>query len=157
MDVYSVEHNVKAQQLFTENFTGVWNVSYTLQKFGLTIDYTGNVYSPMRLPLVGENDPRNEFSPWWSIQNIQLTKKFDNGFEIYGGVKNLLNWTPNRGNPFIIARSFDPFDNDVQFDSNGQAMVTPDNPYGLTFDPTYVYGPNQGARGFLGLRYTFSP
>jgi len=33
-------------------------------------------------------------------------------------------------------------------------MVTPDNPYGLTFDPDYVYGPNQGIRGFLGLRYT---
>jgi len=32
-------------------------------------------------------------------------------------------------------------------------MVTPGNPYALTFDPTYVYGPNQGIRGFLGIRW----
>ena len=32
-------------------------------------------------------------------------------------------------------------------------MPTADNPYALTFDPSYVYGPNQGIRGYLGLRY----
>ena len=74
--------------------------------------------------------------------------------EFYGGVKNLLNWTPNKGNPFIIARSNDPFDKQVKFDGNGNALVTSDNPYGLTFDPNYVYGPNQGARVFLGLRFS---
>lgn len=155
MDVYSMEEKEKKRQLFTEQFTGVWSLAYTFEKIDLTIDYTGNVYSPMRLPLLSPMDPRNEMSPWWSIQNIQISKKFRNGFEIYGGVKNLLNWTPNKGNPFIIARSEDPFDEQVQFNASGQAMVTPNNPYGLTFDPTYVYGPNQGIRGFLGVRYTF--
>ncbi len=155
MDVYSVENDVKTRQLFTERFTGVWNIGYTIKKIGLTIDYTGNVYSSMRLPLLSDTDPRREYSPWWSIQNIQLTKKFEFGLELYGGVKNLLNWTPNKGNPFLIARSFDPFDKNVQFDASGQAMATPNNPYGLTFDPSYVYGPNQGARAFLGVRYTF--
>lgn len=153
MDVYSVENGQKASQMFTENFTGVWSVGYTFSSIGLSIDYTGNIYSPMRLPLLSAEDPRNEYSPWWSIQNIQITKKFKKGFEIYGGVKNLLNWTPNKGNAFIIARSNDPFDKNVQFGANGEALVTPENPYGLTFDPTYVYGPNQGIRGFLGLRY----
>ncbi|HRO74970.1 MAG TPA: TonB-dependent receptor [Crocinitomicaceae bacterium] len=155
MDVYSVENDVKTRQLFTERFTGVWNIGYTIKKIELTIDYTGNVYSSMRLPLLSDTDPRREYSPWWSIQNIQLTKKFEFGLELYGGVKNLLNWTPNKGNPFLIARSFDPFDKNVQFDASGQAMATPNNPYGLTFDPSYVYGPNQGARAFLGVRYTF--
>lgn len=155
MDVYSVENGIKEWQMFSEHFTGVWNVGYTFNNIGLTIDYTGNVYSPMRLPLISDLDPRSEHSPWWSIQNIQITKKFKQGLEIYGGVKNLLNWTPNKGNPFIIARTHDPFDNDVVFDANGQAVATPDNPYALTFDPAYVYGPNQGIRGFLGVRYTF--
>ena len=109
----------------------------------------------MRLPLLSSEDPRDEYSPWWSIQNIQITKKFKNGFELYGGVKNLLNWTPNKGNPFIISRSNDPFDKNVQFGAQGEALVTTDNPYGLTFDPTYVYGPNQGIRGFIGVRYAF--
>ncbi len=153
MDVYSVENDIRVPQLFTEKFTGVWNIGYALNRIGLTIDYTGNVYSPMRLPLLSAADPRKEYSPWWSIQNIQLTKKIRSNIEIYGGVKNLLNWTPNKGNPFIIARANDPFDKDVQFDNTGQAMVTPGNPYALTFDPTYVYGPNQGIRGFLGIRW----
>lgn len=153
MDVYSKEDGERIRQLFTEKFTGTWNIGYTFRKSGLTLDYTGNLYGPMRLPLLSSTDPRSEYSPWWSIQNIQLTKKLRDGIEIYGGVKNLLNWTPNKGNPFIIARAHDPFDKNVQFDSSGQAMVTPDNPYGLTFDPSYVYGPNQGIRGFLGLRY----
>lgn len=155
MDVYREENTKRTRQLFTENFTGVWNIGYTINSIGLTIDYTGNVYSPMRLPLLSATDPRSEYSPWWSIQNIQLTKKFKKGLEIYGGVKNLLNWTPNKGNPFIIARTNDPFDKEVQFDQNGQAIATSDNPYGLTFDPTYVYGPNQGIRGFIGIRYNF--
>ena len=81
-----------------------------------------------------------------------MTKKFDNGIEIYGGIKNLLNFTPPAD---AIARSFDPFDKNVNFDSNGQVIATPGNPNRLTFDPSYVFAPNQGIRGFLGFRYTF--
>jgi outer membrane receptor for ferrienterochelin and colicins len=109
----------------------------------------------MRLPILSELDPRKPYSPWWSIQNIQLTYDGIKNLQIYGGVKNLLNWTPNKGNPFIIARTHDPFDKKVQFDENGKVIPTPDNPYALTFDPTYVYAPNQGTRFFFGLRYSF--
>ena len=156
LDVYSKTAGIKERQLFTEKFSGVWNVGYTLKNLGLTIDYTGNLYSPMKLPLLSATDPRKEYSPTWSIQNIQLTKAFQNGLSVYGGVKNLLNWTPNKGNPFIIARANDPFDKNVQFDTNGKAMATADNPYGLTFDPTYIYGPNQGIRGFIGIKYNLT-
>ena len=69
-------------------------------------------------------------------------------------IKNILDWTPNKGNPFIIARANDPFDQDVQYDPNGNVLATPSNPYALTFDPGYVYAPNQGIRTFFGLRYT---
>jgi outer membrane receptor for ferrienterochelin and colicins len=90
------------------------------------------------------------------MQNIQLTKRLGGSFELYGGIKNLLNWTPVQGNPFLIARAEDPFDKNVEYDGNGQVLPTPSNPYALTFDPTYVYAPNQGRRLFLGLRYTLS-
>jgi outer membrane receptor for ferrienterochelin and colicins len=140
------------QQILSENFTGTWAVSYKIKPWNLALDYTGNVYSPMRLPLLGPSDPRRAHSPWWSIQNIQAVFSGLRNIEIYSGVKNLLNWTPNRGNPFIIARSHDPFDKEVQFDVNGQVLATPNNPHALTFDPTYVYGPNQGLRLFLGVR-----
>lgn len=154
MDVSKTENHVTTRQMLTEKFSGTWAISYRINKLFLDIDYTGNLYGPMRLPLLGELDPRREYSPTWSIQNIQFTFNKIKNMEFYAGVKNLLNWTPNKGNPFIIARSNDPFDKNVQFDAQGNALVTPDNPYGLTFDPSYVYGPNQGIRGFLGVRFT---
>ncbi|MFN5092825.1 MAG: TonB-dependent receptor [Bacteroidota bacterium] len=149
------ENGKTEQQILTENFTGIWAVSYKIKKAKLSVDYTGNVYSPMRLPILGDSDPRRPNSPWWSIQNIQLTFDGFKNFQIYGGVKNLLNWTPNKGNPFIIARANDPFDKDVQFGSNGQVIATANNPNALTFDPNYVYAPNQGVRVFFGVRYSF--
>ncbi|WP_339653904.1 TonB-dependent receptor [Flavobacterium frigidarium] len=154
MDVSKTEDEVTTRQILTEKFSATWAISYRINKLFLDIDYTGNVYGPMRLPLLGDLDPRSEYSPTWSIQNIQFTfNKFKN-IEIYGGVKNLLNWTPNKSNPFIIARADDPFDKNVQFDSSGNVQATADNPYALSFDPSYVYAPNQGIRTFIGLRYT---
>ena len=151
LDVSLDEEGQKVRQLLTERFSGVWTIGYDIQSLGLTVDYTGNVYSPMRLPLLGELDDRAEYSPWYSIQNIQLTKTFGDRWEIYGGVKNLLNFTPPANS---IARAFDPFDKGVEFDPSGQVIPTPENPNALTFDPTYVFAPNQGIRGFLGVRFT---
>ena len=144
---------ISQQQILTEKFTSTWAISYKIKRTHVSIDYTGNIYSPMRLPLLGPTDPRDSQSPWWSIQNIQFTYDRFRNINIYAGIKNFLNWTPNKGNPFIIARTNDPFDKDVQFDTNGHAIATTTNPYGLTFDPSYVYAPNQGARVFFGVRY----
>ncbi|WP_343705029.1 TonB-dependent receptor [Flavobacterium sp.] len=155
LDNKNVENGISERPYLTENFTGTWSISYKIQPWDLSMDYTGNVYSPMKLPLLSETDPRSPNSPWYSIQNIQFTYSGWKDFEIYGGIKNLLNFTPKQNNPFLISRTNDPFDKNVQYDSAGKVLVTPDNPYGLTFDTTYVYGQNQTIRGFLGLRYTF--
>lgn len=152
-DVYTNNDGEKRRQLLTERFSATWTVSHTFSGFPLTVDYTGKLYSPMQLPLLGDLDPRDEFSPWWSIQNIQLTY-MARGFEIYGGVKNLFDWTPDKEVPFLIARSNDPFDKNVSYDGQGNVVSTPNNPYALTFDPTYVYAPNQGIRGFFGVRFS---
>lgn len=151
MDVFSEEAGVKTQQILTESYSGVWNINYTFPLLDLKIDYTGNVYGPMRLPLLSDTDPRSAESPWWSIQNLQLTKRFGSDLEVYAGVKNLLNFTPPANS---IARAFDPFDRGVTFDDQGQVVPTSNNPNALTFDPSYVFAPNQGIRGFLGIRYT---
>ncbi len=151
MDVSIHENNIKKRQLLTESFSGVWSISYKIKKNRIKIDYTGNVYGPMKLPLLSELDPRKGESPWFSIQNIQVTKNIGASWEMYGGIKNILNFTPARNS---IARSFDPFDSGVVFNSSGEAIATANNPYALTFDPSYVYASNQGIRGFLGLRYT---
>ncbi|MEO9892609.1 TonB-dependent receptor [Aurantibacter sp.] len=155
-DVSQTENGITSRQILTESYTGTWNIGYNFRKIDLSIDYTGNIYGPMRLPTLGENDPRKDYSPTWSIQNIQFTYKGIKDFELYGGVKNLLDWTPNNGNPFIIARAHDPFDKNVTFDNNGDAVATANNPNALTFDPSYVYGPNQGIRTFFGVRYSLN-
>ena len=151
-DVSTVKDGRKEQQILTEKFTGTWAVSYKVKRLDVAIDYTGNIYGPMRLPLLGPTDPRKPNSPTWSLQNIQLVYTRFKKIEFYGGIKNILDFTPNKGNPFIIARTNDPFDKKVQFAANGKVVATPDNPYGLTFDPNYMYAPNQGRRGFFGMR-----
>lgn len=151
MDVSVEEEGVKKRQLLTEKFSGVWSIGYEITNIGVILNYTGNVYSPMRLPLLGDLDDRPAYSPWYSIQNIQLTKSIGDRWEIYGGVKNLLNFTPAANS---IARAFDPFDKNVVFAPDGSVVPTPNNPTALTFDPSYVYAPNQGIRGFLGVRFT---
>ena len=140
MDVSITENNVKRKQLLTESFSGVWSISYKFNN-NITLDYTGNIFGPMRLPLLGENDTRSKNSPWYSIQNIQVTKKFMNSWELYGGVKNLLNFTPNANS---INSPNNPFDVGVNTEENPE----------LAFDPSYIYASNQGIRMFLGLRYT---
>lgn len=154
MDVSYTENGIRSRQLLTEKFTGTWTVSVPFERIHLNLDYTGNVYSPMLLPTLGPDDPRSGTSPWWSIQNIKLSYTASSRLEIYTGVKNFLNWTPGKNEPFLIARSNDPFDKNVQFAADGSVIPDAENPYGLTFDPTYVYGPNQGARIFLGLKFS---
>ena len=140
MDVSITENNVKRKQLLTESFSGVWSISYKFNN-NITLDYTGNIFGPMRLPLLGENDMRSKNSPWYSIQNIQITKKFMNSWELYSGVKNLLNFTPNANS---INSPNNPFDVGINTEENPE----------LAFDPSYIYASNQGIRMFLGLRYT---
>lgn len=140
MDVSVIENSIKTRQLLTESFSGVWSISYKFNS-SFSFDYTGNVYGPMRLPLLGKNDKRAAYSPWYSIQNIQITKKFSNSWEIYGGVKNLLNFTPAANS---INSAENPFDVGVDTKQNPE----------LAFDPSYVYASNQGIRAFVGLLYT---
>lgn len=147
----------KITKKFSKNLPNIFRAHgelvMNLKKAKLKIDYTGNLRSPMKLPLLSETDPRPEKSPWYSIQNIQISKSFNNGLEVYGGVKNLLDFTPYKHAPFVIARANDPFDKGVEFNSENEAIPTPSNPYGLTFDPSYVYATNQGIRAFLGVRF----
>lgn len=151
MDVYTFQNQIKTIPVLTEKMSATWSLSQDFKKLKMSVDYTGNLYSPMRLPLLGDLDPRNEYSPWWSIQNIQLSYKGFKSIKLFGGVKNLLNWTPAKNNPFIIARAHDPFDKHVSYDANGQIVANAENPYALSFDPSYVYAPNQGIRFFVGF------
>lgn len=143
---------IRRRPLLTERWSATGSLSYSFPGMGLTLDYTGSVYGPMLLPLVSELDPRPGQSPVWSLHNLQATWKSKKGWEIYAGIKNLFNWTPARGLPFLIARAQDPFDKNVQYTPDGKIQPTAENPYALSFDPNYTYAPNQGRRGFVGVR-----
>ncbi|MGB0167179.1 MAG: TonB-dependent receptor, partial [Luteibaculum sp.] len=151
LDVFQVEQGSggeleKNRPLLSERYTGTFTLSYQKPNSPWSIDYTGNVYGPMFLPLLGELDTRPDQSPWWSIQNVQFTYQYKQGIEFYGGIKNLLNFTPPDNS---IARAHDPFDKNVVFDEEGNPLATADNPQALSFDPSYVFAPNQGRRYFL--------
>ncbi|TGV00479.1 TonB-dependent receptor [Flavivirga rizhaonensis] len=149
-EVANVENGEKTKQPLTEGFNANWGLSYFVTQANLLIDFTGNLYGPMRLVTqeftneagIFIDDPRDKKSPYWSIMNIQLTYDGFKNLEIYGGVKNLLDWIPAKNNPFVISRGNDPFEKTIQ------------NPQqDLSFDTTYVYTSLQGIRSFLGIRY----
>lgn len=146
MNVYQTENDStgvpkKTPQLFAPHFSSTFGISKSIRKIGLTFDLTGLIKSPMYLPVL-PNDFRPEKSPWFCLMNIQCTKYIGDRLEVYGGLKNLLNFVPN--DP--IMRPFDPFDKEVSVD----------NPNGYTFDPSYNYAPVQGIRGFAGIRFAFN-
>ena len=143
-DVFQLEDDgtggsLKTIQLFAPKWSGNYLISYNFPK-KITIDFTGNYSGPMRLP-IQPNDFRPEYSRLFTTANIQLTKKFNNGLEIYGGVKNIFNFVPK----YSFLRTFDPFDKYINDPVN--------NPNNYTFDTEYNYAALQGVRGFLGLRY----
>lgn len=129
----------KSRQLHAPKWSGTYSLTYKFPN-NLAIDFTGQFYGPMRLPVL-PNDYRPEYSPLYSLANIQVSKSFDSGFEVYCGVKNLFNFTPK--DPLM--RPFDPFDNHVNDPIN--------NPNHYTFDTTYGYASMQRIRGFLGVKY----
>ncbi|RYY60358.1 MAG: TonB-dependent receptor, partial [Chitinophagaceae bacterium] len=140
MDVFQQSASIKKRQLYAPEWSGTYNATYTFPG-KLSIDLTGRTTGPMRLP-VQRNDFRPEYSPWYSIINLQVTKIFSNGVELYGGVKNLFDFVPG----FALIRANDPFD------KTAADPVT--NPNHYTFDTEYNYAPLQGARGFIGMRYS---
>ncbi|HMQ74735.1 MAG TPA: TonB-dependent receptor [Flavobacteriales bacterium] len=138
MDVYIREGAVREDQFFAPEWQGTIALSQDLPH-RFTVDLTGQWYGPMRLP-VQPNDFRPAYSPWYALLNVQVRHRFNGRFEVYGGVKNLLNFVP--ADPLM--RPFDPFDR--------TADDPVSNPNGYSFDTSYMYAPLQGVRGFLGVR-----
>jgi outer membrane receptor for ferrienterochelin and colicins len=142
LNVFRMEQGLRLPQLYAPPFSGTWAVTLPVSRLKLTIDYTGNVNSPMRLP-VFPGDYRPEYSPWFSIHNIQFTRELKEGLKLYAAIKNMAGFYPRED---VIMRSFDPFDKQVDVD----------NPNGFTFDPTYNYAPMQRQRLLVGLRWTLN-
>lgn len=139
MEVFTETQGVRADQFFAPRWSGTFTASYQLPE-RWSVDLTGQAYGPMRLPTL-QNDYRPDHSPAYALINIQMKKSVHDRLEVYGGVKNLLDFRPT--DPLM--RPFDPFDR--------TAGDTSTNPNGYTFDTTYIYASLQGIRGYIGVRW----
>lgn len=96
-----------------------------------TLDLLCQVNSPKRIPNGSEdsqNRELNNFSPWYTILNAQLSKRIKHSLEFYSGVENILNVRQHN-----LVR-------------NASAVTSP------FFDATAVWGPTYGRTVYLGLR-----
>lgn len=91
------------------------------------MDYTVHTLGRQRLPYI-ENSFM-EYSPSYSLMNAQITKVFNNKFEIYLGGENLTNFMQD--NPVVGA----------------------DDPFGTNFDTSIIYAPIMGRMFYTGFRY----
>lgn len=126
MEVFEKYQEKRETQFFAPKWSGKYTASYQFPAH-ISLDLTGELYGPMRLPTV-ENDFRSPKSPWYNIMNVMVKKKWSD-FEVYAGVKNLLDFTPD--NP----------------------LFKPEAPFSNEFDTAYGYAPMTGIRGFFGVKY----
>lgn len=140
-EVFTVnEAKERSRQVYAPGFTANYGIGFQLVKWRLRTDFSGRTIGPMRLP-VFPNDFRPEYSPWFSLLDLQLVKQTGKRCEWILGVKNLLNFLPD--DP--IMRPFDPFDRQINDPVN--------NPKGYSFDPSYNYAPMMARRLVVGFRY----
>ncbi|SRX74869.1 TonB-dependent receptor [Aequorivita antarctica] len=138
-DVETTYLSGKKQTPLTPNHRFFANASYETHKsrkggnwkFDATFNYLGEqrfASNESYLNTIG----LSEFSPSVSTLNAQITKVFSPNFEIYVGGENIT--SVSQLNP----------------------IVGSDNPFGTTFDTTYVYGPIFGSSYYAGLRYSLN-
>ena len=98
-----------------------WKFDYTLHALGKQrIPSTASYPAQYQLP---------DYAEPYSLMNAQITKVFNNSFEVYLGGENLTNYTQNN------------------------AVLGADNPFGANFDTSIVYAPIMGRMFFAGFRF----
>ena len=97
-------------------------------KYDLTFNHVGE----QRLPSTETNPSEyqiSEISERLNLINTQITRVFNDSFQIYLGVENLTNYRQKN------------------------TILAVDDPFGDYFDAAYTYGPIFGRISYLGLRY----
>jgi outer membrane receptor for ferrienterochelin and colicins len=95
-------------------------------------DYTFNWIGEQQLPNTASNpinDRLPEFSPTYSLMNMQITRIFSPTFDIYIGGENIGNYKQKK------------------------VIIGNENPFGPNFDASVVYAPIFGQMYYAGLRF----
>ena len=124
--VETVTDGVASPLEFAPGFKGEFTLSREWERSGVTMDWTGRVVGPMKLPEFPDKAPR---SPWYTEQAIQVTKRLAPNTFLIGAIRNLANF-----------RQADP-------------IINPQDPFGPGFDTFHVFGPVQGRRLLLGVQH----
>jgi outer membrane receptor for ferrienterochelin and colicin len=107
------------------------NLGYSSRKYW-KFDITSNWQGKKRIPYTGSNPLvylLPERSPGFVLVNTQISKTWNEKFEIYVGVENLFDY--KQKNPIIAS----------------------EDPFGDYFDSSLIWGPVFGRKTYLGLRY----
>lgn len=127
-DVY-IQNDTRESEFFAPSVRGVLGATYNARSLPLTLDYTGSITGPMRLPTYDPPFERPDRSPTWSEHNLQATWRIGDGGAVYLGVRNMFDYV------------------------QPSALVHPRDPFSDDFDTAYVYGPLRGRSWVLGFRY----
>lgn len=117
-------------------------------------DVTFQVTGPQRLPWTRfENQPgvdpgydRPEEAPTFVTGNVQISRDFDEGQQIYVGIENVTNY--RQAEP-IVGMDYSGGPGDVQTLSGGPVADDP------LYDASFVYAPIFGRNFYAGVRWAF--
>jgi outer membrane receptor for ferrienterochelin and colicins len=126
----SQERPLQAKHRFFGNLEFETHITGTGKQW--KFDYTLNWLGKQRLPATISNsglDSMPEYSPSFSVMNMQVTRTFSSTFEVYIGGENIGNYKQEK------------------------AILGSDNPFGTTFDTSIIYAPVFGQMYYAGLRF----
>ena len=107
------------------------NMAYETRNYW-KFDYTINWKGKKRIPDTSSNPleyQMENYSPDFVLMNAQVTKVWNERFEVYLGMENIANY--KQANPIIAS----------------------DDPFGPYFDSSLVWGPIFGRKSYVGIRF----
>jgi len=128
-DVYTSEDGGREEEFFAPDARATVTGTYNFRSLPLSLDYTGSITGPMRLPSYDEPFARPERSPTYALHNVQGTWRLSDEVQLYLSVKNLTDYV------------------------QPSPLVAPGDPFSDDFDTAYVYGPMRGRHLMMGVRY----
>lgn len=137
LDVKNKLENVWLERALSSKHRALINLAYATEKEELTdpqmlYDFTFTWFGSKRIPSTSSNPvgfQSIQQSPSFVLMNMQITRTFSQGFEIYLGIENLLDYRQQN------------------------LIIDPMNPTGKYFDASLIWGPVNGRMVYSGLRY----
>ncbi|QSE97369.1 TonB-dependent receptor [Fulvivirga lutea] len=131
---------------FAQQYSGVITANYEFKRAGITLGYTARLSGPMALPEVFDLDESGnplpnarptESDPFY-IHNFQVTKSFNKGWSVYGGLQNIFDYRQ----PISPLVGFNDPNANIGFSES--------------FDTSYAFAPIHGRELYLGVRWNLN-